>query len=926
MHNAILANATVTSDDFKDAALAGANLTGVDLSAATLDGVSSGGISDSQAPSAVPAGWRFTIGYLVGATAHLGGANLTGGDISNMNLAGLNLKSANLTDATVSGTDLSGGSLWMAKLTGADLANATVTNVNLQQAVLTGANLSGVDLSTATLLAARSGGISAADAPAVLPPNWKFIGGYLVGRYADLGNANLTGADLSGMDLAYTTMNGANFADTDLAGAKMALTYLSAVRSGGITGQPASLPAGFTVKYGFIFGDGVNLHGANLSGLDLGGLTISDATLTDANLAKAGLTGTNLTGSDLRGADLLGAIFGGTSLFQANLTGDNLTGVSLANSNLTLAALRHANLTDSSLRAANLTGADLTGAVLTGLRSGGITGLPSHLPGNWSSFYGYLLGPRANLAGASLHGDFLFNVDLAGANLTKANLSGANVRSSELAGTQLNYASFADADLTGAELNATDAYLKGVTWTGAICPNGGKAGTQGCFPSNSGPQRVPQVSPSPRVGVPASAMQVTGAGFTAGIKVSIYFGPVYRTAVTTSSTGRFGPLTITVPKDAQPGLHKITAKASASGQSASAWFTMQASWAQAQFAPSLDGFNSNENTLSPANAGSLQTKWTFSPGASEAFTPAIADGIAYVTTYNGHMYALNATTGQQDWTWTFPDSSLQTQLTAPAVAGHVAFVGSSYGNLYAIGPGGHQEWKFSTASSAPTVQGRVVYVTGGDVNALNASSGLPLWSVDPAARTGCNSQPAVDGAVVYASCGDGALYALSAATGATLWSYSNSGNDLNAPAVANGVVYVGDTNADTVHAISTTTHTQLWSYTTGARIDTTPAVANGLVYVSTFDGSIYALDAATGAKTWSFDLGGTVPSAISPAVANGVVYVTSSNEVVYALDARTGAKLWSYSHGNTLQSGPVVANGRVYVGTGDGGLHAFGLG
>jgi uncharacterized protein YjbI with pentapeptide repeats len=60
--NGNLANATVTSDDFSNAALAGTNLTGVDLSAATLDGVTSGGIGVSHGPSAVPAGWRFTVG------------------------------------------------------------------------------------------------------------------------------------------------------------------------------------------------------------------------------------------------------------------------------------------------------------------------------------------------------------------------------------------------------------------------------------------------------------------------------------------------------------------------------------------------------------------------------------------------------------------------------------------------------------------------------------------------------------------------------------------------------------------------------------------------------------------------------------------------------------------------------------------------
>jgi len=50
---------------------------------------------------------------------------------------------------------------------------------------------------------------------------------------------------------------------------------------------------------------------------------------------------------------------------------------------------------------------------------------------------------------------------------------------------------------------------------------------------------------------------------------------------------------------------------------------------------------------------------------------------------------------------------------------------------------------------------------------------------------------------------------------------------------------------------------------------------------------------------------------------NGVVYVGSDDENVYALNARTGAKLWSFTTGNFVHSSPAVVNGTVYVGSGD---------
>jgi outer membrane protein assembly factor BamB len=57
-----------------------------------------------------------------------------------------------------------------------------------------------------------------------------------------------------------------------------------------------------------------------------------------------------------------------------------------------------------------------------------------------------------------------------------------------------------------------------------------------------------------------------------------------------------------------------------------------------------------------------------------------------------------------------------------------------------------------------------------------------------------------------------------------------------------------------------------------------------------------------------------------------VVYVGSNDYSVYALNAKTGAKLWSYRTGSYVGfSSPAVANGMVYVGSLDGKVYAFGL-
>ena len=85
------------------------------------------------------------------------------------------------------------------------------------------------------------------------------------------------------------------------------------------------------------------------------------------------------------------------------------------------------------------------------------------------------------------------------------------------------------------------------------------------------------------------------------------------------------------------------------------------------------------------------------------------------------------------------------------------------------------------------------------------------------------------------------------------------------------------------------------------------------------DKNLYALNASTGAKLWSF--AATAAIFYSPVIANGVVSFESI-DTTYALNAKTDALLWSYPVGG---NNPIVANGFLYAEDGTGTLYAFGL-
>jgi uncharacterized protein YjbI with pentapeptide repeats/outer membrane protein assembly factor BamB len=921
-----LAGATVTDDDFDSVIATSTDLAGDNLSAASLDNITSGGISASDAPAEMPSGWTYTVGYLVGSTANLLDANLAGAQLAGLDLAGGDFEGDTLTAADLAGANVTGTSFWKANLAGADLAGVSAGSANFMQANLASTNLTGVDLSTATLLDTQSGEINAKQAPAALPQDWTFVDGYLAGPNANLDNADLAGANLSNDDFMDAEMDGANLIGTDLSDAEMGTASLSAVRSGGITGTPASFPSSLTLQNGFIFGAGVDLAGADLAGLNLASLNISDATLTGANLTKADLDGADLAGSDITGARLAGARLSGVSFTQASLAGDNLAGLTISDSSLTLTNLSRASLAGVTLTGDALTGANLGGATLTGLRAVGSTGSPSVLPPDWSSFYGYLFGPGANLPGVNLSGDFLVNSDLAGANLSDADLRRADLASADLTGTRLNGANFAGGTLTGAELTAANPHLAGIDWTGATCPDGKAAGRHGCFPS---PVHGPQLSVNARVGGPGSTVQLSGSGYRRDEKLTIRVGTSYRASVRTTGAGRVRPVTISVPSGARPGLVAVTAAGPARGQSASAWFTVQINWTQQGFGPGMTGDNNTENVISPVNAGTLRRVWAFGStgGLNLAYAPAVDAGVAYAVNASGQLTALSATTGRKLWSWTDPGrDGIPAGVDVPVTAaGNLVFL-TDTNYLWAIGPGGYVAWKGSLQEpiSAATVAGSQLYVVaGGALNALNADSGVPLWRVQPG-NGGCGSQPAYSAGIVYASCGN-TLYALSAATGATAWSWTDSDGNLTTPAVSGSTVYVSDAQGDSAYAISAKTGALLWTYSAASQVAVAPSAGQGMVFITTEGGTVDAVSASTGARLWQFNLGASGPGATAPALAGAVVYAASSAGTIYALNAESGKKLWSLAYGEPVLSSPVVANGVLYLGNGSGGIDAFGV-
>jgi outer membrane protein assembly factor BamB len=327
--------------------------------------------------------------------------------------------------------------------------------------------------------------------------------------------------------------------------------------------------------------------------------------------------------------------------------------------------------------------------------------------------------------------------------------------------------------------------------------------------------------------------------------------------------------------------------------------------------------------------------------------PAIVDGIAYASGFEGFVFAVDAATGEEHWRLETEPSRIAGQ-PAPTVVDGVVFVGG-FEQLIAIDAiTGQERWRVDLfVDSSPVVLDSMVYVVSSNgLYALDAKTGSQQWHFE--VDTGTASSPAIADGTVYFGGGAGTIFAVDAATGVLRWQQEpeefspEPGNfvlssTLRAtPAVANGMVYGGSTGGS-VFAMDAATGANVWTFVAGEDVWSSPAVAEGTVYAGSRDGNLYALDAATGQERWRFAAGDSIDS--SPAVVDDVVYIaaddaSSRRGALFAMDAATGAELWRVALDDPAgESSSVVVDGVVYIGSAvsgevgtDGALSAIGDG
>lgn len=182
------------------------------------------------------------------------------------------------------------------------------------------------------------------------------------------------------------------------------------------------------------------------------------------------------------------------------------------------------------------------------------------------------------------------------------------------------------------------------------------------------------------------------------------------------------------------------------------------------------------------------------------------------------------------------------------------------------------------------------------------------------------------------------------AVGAPRWTFATGGPVVASPVLERGVVYITSLSGH-LFAVDQATGKEKWRFKSRMPIASTPAVAQGVVYFVSSTGALAAIDAETGTAKWVFatererrfearNLHGyppasqTIPDAwdmytSSPAVVDGRVYFGSGDGGVYCVDAASGLLQWKFQTGDVVHASPAVVGGTVYIGSFDGRFYAI---
>lgn len=152
-------------------------------------------------------------------------------------------------------------------------------------------------------------------------------------------------------------------------------------------------------------------------------------------------------------------------------------------------------------------------------------------------------------------------------------------------------------------------------------------------------------------------------------------------------------------------------------------------------------------------------------------------------------------------------------------------------------------------------------------------------------------------------------------------------------ALRDGIAYVGTAGGE-FHAINVKDGSFKWTFSAGRGVYGEALVTDDAVYFVCDNGFLFKLDRATGKELWRYDLGDERVARIlphqllansgsfdwdfhgaKPVLADGVVYVGSGDGGMNAVAAADGKRIWRFQADGKIRAGALVDGSRLFFGT-----------
>ncbi len=301
------------------------------------------------------------------------------------------------------------------------------------------------------------------------------------------------------------------------------------------------------------------------------------------------------------------------------------------------------------------------------------------------------------------------------------------------------------------------------------------------------------------------------------------------------------------------------------------------------------GYDTNSSIFCLNSTGG--TVWHAEIGKGyQVGAPLVYAGMVIVPSANGIVYAFDALTGADLWSFDTHSAGSYGVTSSPIAYLGQIIVATGNGKVFSLNENGTQSWNRTVASviysSSPATANRVIYIGADDgkLHALAANGSSELWSASIGSKVRGSPILTEDSIVVtYVnnSPAGGGLAAIGY-NGIVKWQTNTSASPASAAMTSIGFASITPSGVTMVSFNGTL----LWNTSLGTGFPgAAPSAVNGSIYMVTNEASSRLIALSNfGEVYWQQVLSPSQYALSAPAISDGILYVSSDNGKVYAFN------------------------------------------